>query len=406
MTAADCAVVLVGGNIVAPEGVLRDGWMQVDDGLITGVGRSEPPDGVHHDISAVGGKWIVPGFIDAHCHGGGGGSFLNGDDDEIRTAADFHRRNGTTSLLASMISAPHEHLLRASRSLARAVRSNDTLIGIHLEGPFLSHAFCGAHDPRHLRPPTADEARELIKACDGYLRQMTFAPELAGSDVLLQLLCDAGVVGAIGHTNATAEQTRSAIDNGARFATHICNAMPVPHHRNGGPAVALMNDDRVFIEVINDWVHLDAEYVRHIVKSVGAHRICMITDAVQAAGLADGRHKLDGREVDLHDGVVRLATPDAPLAGSVLTMARSFRNTATLTRSLVSAARMCSTTPAAALGLNDRGALVRSLRADFVVLSGSLDVVEVWQRGECVVRNGGSRPVDESGQGGHDGLGR
>ena len=380
-------IVIVGAHVVAPEGVLRNGWLSIRDGRIHSIGKGDRPQGILHDVRHFGGVWIVPGFVDLHCHGGGGGSFLDGDLDEARTAAEFHRRNGTTSLIASLISSPHEHLVRSARSLSRLAQEDGTVVGIHLEGPYLSPGHCGAHDPRHLRAPSSKEMTELLRAANGALRQMTIAPELPGALELLDQLIEAGVRGAVGHTSATAEQTRAALDRGACLATHLCNAMPGIHHRNGGPVVAIANDERVFVELINDGVHLDTTVVQFLVKSLGAHRVCMITDAISAAGQPDGRHRLGNREVELRNGVVRLTTPEAPLAGSALTMARAFANTAAITGSLVSAARMCSTTPSHVLGLRDRGALVRNRRADLVVLSNALEVMEVWQQGESVFRS-------------------
>ncbi len=381
-------VIFVGAAVVAPLGVLDDGWIATVDGVIQSVGRNDPPGGLRHDVRESGGAWIVPGFIDLHCHGGGGGSFLDGDIDSTRTAAHFHRRNGTTTLLASLISSPHEHLVRCSRALARFARSDETVIGIHAEGPYLSHVYCGAHDPRHLRTPSVAETRELITAAGGFLRQMTFAPELPNALEVLDLLVSEGVVGAIGHTAATAAEVGVAIARGARLATHLCNTMPGIHHRAGGPVVQIVNDDRMFVELINDGVHIDPAVIKLLVASVGAHRVCMITDAIEAAGQPDGRYRLGGRDIDLIDGVVRLATPDAPLAGSALTMARAFVNTCSVTGSVVAAATMCSTTPAQVLGLRDRGAIVRNRRADLVVLSESFEVVEVWQAGERAFHRG------------------
>ncbi len=383
-------VVLVGGTVVAPLGLVKDGWVATNDAVIEGVGRNDRPTGLLHDVSASGGAWIVPGFVDVHCHGGGGGSFLDGDLDSTRTAAHFHRRHGTTSMLASLISSPHEHLVRSARSLARFARSDETIVGIHAEGPYISLGHCGAHDPRHLRSPSVTETRELISAAAGLLRQLTFAPELPQALEMLDLLVGEGVVGAIGHTSATAAEVHAAIDRGARLATHLCNAMPAIHHRNGGPVVEILNDDRMFVELINDGVHLDPAVIMLIVKSVGTHRVCMITDAIEAAGQPNGRHKLGGRDIDVLDGVIRLATPDAPLAGSALTMDRAFANTVSMTGSVVAAATMCSTTPAQVLGLRDRGAIVRGRRADLVVLSDTFEVVEVWQAGERVFRCGDS----------------
>ena len=388
VSAHNGGVVLVGGTVVAPLGVVKDGWVATREGMIDSVGRGAAPAGLAHDVSVSGGTWIVPGFVDIHCHGGGGGSFLDGDIDSTRMAAHFHRRNGTTTLLASLISSPHEHLLRSARTLARFARSDETVVGIHVEGPYLSHVQCGAHDLRHLRDPSVPETRELIAAAGGLLRQVTFAPELPGALDMLDLLVSEGVVGAVGHTAASSAEVRVAIERGARLATHLCNCMPGIHHRNGGPVVELVNDDRVFVELINDGVHIEPAVIKLIVKSVGTHRVCMITDAIEAAGQPNGRYKLGGRDIDVVDGVVRLATPEAPLAGSALTMARAFANSVAVTGSIVSAATMCSTTPAQVLGLRDRGAIVRNRRADLVVLSESLEVVEVWQAGERVFHRG------------------
>lgn len=378
-------IVLVGGTVIAPEGTIRDGWVHVFDGVIRAIGKNEPPDALQHDVRELGGAWIAPGFVDLHCHGGGGGSFLNGEHDQARTAVQFHRRNGTTTILASLISSPHEHLLRAARSLARYIDSDDTMVGLHIEGPYLSHVHCGAHDPRHLRPPSIGETRELIAAGQGTIRQMTIAPELPGALDVIDMLAEAGIVSAIGHTNATSEQTKTAIARGARLATHLCNAMPSIHHRNGGPVVEIINDKSVFVELINDGVHIDPSVVRLLIKSIGIDRICMITDAISAAGQQNGRYRLDGRDIDVIDGTVRLATPEAPLAGSALTMRAAFANSVSITGSVVAAARMCATTPAHLLQIRDRGALVRNRRADMVVLNESFDVLEVWQAGERVV---------------------
>ena len=388
LAAFDGGVVFVGATIVAPLGLLNDGWVATKDGTITGVGKNNRPPGLVHDVSVSGGAWIVPGFVDVHCHGGGGGSFLDGDLDSTRTAAHFHRRHGTTSMLASLITSPHEHLVRSARALATFAQSDATITGIHAEGPYISHHHCGAHDPRHIRNPSLSETSELLAASNGLLRQMTFAPELPGALDLLDHLRAHGVVGAVGHTAANAEEVGLAIERGASLATHLCNAMPTIHHRNGGPVVQIMNDDRMFVELINDGVHLDPAVIALILKSVGIHRVCMITDAIEAAGQPNGRYRMSGRDIDVIDGIVRLSSPDAPLAGSTLTMSKAFSNSVANTGSVLAAATMCSTTPARALGFRDRGALVRNRRADLVVLTATFDIAEVWQAGERVFHSG------------------
>ena len=236
------------GTVVLDEGVCRPGWVHTSGGEIAGCGAGLPPESPDVDLPDA---LVVPGFVDIHVHGGGGASYLDGDASEVLRAADFHRRHGTAVSLASLVTAAPAELLAAVRGLAAAARDG-VIAGIHLEGPWLSAAHCGAHDRAQMRDATAAEIDALLDAGEGSIRMVTLAPERAGSDDAIARLVDAGVVVALGHTDATYEQTRNAIELGATVGTHLFNAMRPLHHREPGPALALLEDPRVTVELIAD----------------------------------------------------------------------------------------------------------------------------------------------------------
>jgi N-acetylglucosamine-6-phosphate deacetylase len=333
---------------------------------------------------------VVPGFIDTHVHGGGGGSFSGGAD-QTATAVAMHRRHGTTTLLASLVSEAPDDLLRQVRDLAEQVRTG-LIAGIHLEGPWLSDHRCGAHDPALLRDPEAAELTRVLDAGGGTIRMVTLAPERSGGLEAIRRVVDAGAVAAIGHTEATYAQTRTAIDAGATVGTHLFNAMRPIHHREPGPVIALLEDPRVTVEMIADGVHIDPALYRHVVGSAGPDRVSLVTDAMAAAGMADGAYRIGPLAVEVADGVAHLAGTDT-IAGSTATMDRLFRFAVThgvdgriggraLHRddALALAVRQSSVNPARALGLPSP-VLQPGTRADLVVLDTSLVVTAVMNRG-------------------------
>jgi N-acetylglucosamine-6-phosphate deacetylase len=300
----------------------------------------------------------------------------------------MHRRYGTTTLVASLVTAEPDELLRQVTGLADDVRAG-ALAGIHLEGPWLSAKRCGAHQPSLMRDPDAREIDRVLDAGAGAIRMVTFAPERDGALGAIEQIVDRGVVAAIGHTEATYEETRAAIAAGATVGTHLFNAMRPINTREPGPVIALLEADRVTVEVITDGVHVDPALYRHVTHSVGPDRISVITDAMAATGMSDGVYPLGPVQVDVVDGVARVAGTDT-IAGSTATMDRVFRFAVAhcgLPRdeALMLAVRQASINPARALGLSCEG-LVPGAAADLVVLDADLKVTGVVRQGVWVVK--------------------
>ncbi|WP_236790787.1 N-acetylglucosamine-6-phosphate deacetylase [Amycolatopsis sp. GM8] len=372
---------LTGGRLALPEGLVDDGWLAVSGERISGIGTGTPPPG---DQVELGGKLVVPGFIDTHCHGGGGGSFSSGESKELLRAIAAHRRHGTTTMLASLVSEPIRALVDQLAALRELVDEGE-LAGVHLEGPFIAEARCGAHDPAVLLEPDTASVDALLRAGHGTVRMVTLAPELTGGVRAVRQLTESGVIAAIGHTDGTEEQIRPAIDAGATVGTHLFNGMRPLHHREPGPIGALLDDERITIELISDFVHVHPTVLRVAARYAGRGRTVLITDAMSATDAADGRYQLGRLEVDVRDGVATLADTGS-LAGSTLTMDVAFRNLvrgAGLT--IPDAVRATSGRPAELLGIDDRtGSLESGLAADLVLLDDDLRLVKVLRGGEWV----------------------
>jgi N-acetylglucosamine-6-phosphate deacetylase len=331
---------------------------------------------------------VVPGFVDMHVHGGGGASYTDADGiadgitDGISKAAGFHRRHGTTTTLASLVTAAPAELIGGVRALAAATETG-TIAGIHLEGPWLSRSRCGAHDPALMRDPDPAEIDALLAAGGGAIRMVTLAPELPGAAEAIRRFRDAGVVVAVGHTEATYEQAIRAIAAGATVGTHLFNAMPPLHHREPGPALALLQDPTVTVELIADGVHVHPDLVRAVTRAVGAGRVALVTDAIAAAGCGDGAFRLGAVPVDVVSGVARVRGT-ATIAGSTATMDRLFRAVGGGDAALAAAVQMTSATPARVLGFERVGALRAGYDANLVVLDRDLRVAAVMLRGDWV----------------------
>lgn len=256
--------VLTNARLVQGDQVVDGGWIRCDGERFAEVGRGDPPFGQHR---SVGGRLVVPGFVDIHAHGGGGGSFTTGSAEEGAAVAQFHRRYGTTTLLASLVTAPLPDLLRQISVLADLV-DDEIVAGLHLEGPFLSSVRRGAHPPRLLRPPARDDVEQLLCRRFGAVRMVTLAPELDGGIDAVAQIAAAGAVPAVGHTDATYDVAHAAVDAGARVATHLFNAMRPIHHREPGVVVALMERPEVVVELINDGLHLHPSLVPWVLGTV------------------------------------------------------------------------------------------------------------------------------------------
>ncbi len=373
-------MLLTAETIATGRELLRPGWIEICDGRVGAVGAGAPPRGADRELGDV---TVIPGFVDTHFHGGGGGNFSAARPDQTATAVGLHRAHGTTTAIASLVTAGPGELLRQVGALAADVRAG-SLAGIHLEGPWISAKRCGAHDSSLMRDPDPGEIDRVLAAGEGAVRMVTIAPERDGALAAVRRFVDAGIVVAVGHTEASYAQTRAAIDAGATVGTHLFNAMRPIQTREPGPVIALLEDPRVTVELITDGVHVDPALCRHVFATAGPDRVSLITDAMAAAGMSDGVYTLGHLPVDVLDGVARVAGTDT-IAGSTATMDRVFRFAVThsgLSRdaALLQAVRQSSVNPARALGLPPPG-LVPGAAADLVVLDPQLAVAGVLRRG-------------------------
>ena len=357
-----------------------DAFVAFEDGRVlatgTGIGWRELARNDTEVLDGVG-HVLTPGLLDIHNHGGAGASYGE-DGNAIRTAMRLHRRHGTTRQLLSLVTASPDVLISQIHVAAAETRRDSTILGIHLEGPFLSSKYCGAHDPALLRDPDPDLVKRLLDAADGTLRQVTMAPERAHFVESARILREAGVVVAAGHTAATFEQARAAIDAGATLLTHTFNAMAGVHHRAPGPVLAFADNPGVWLEVINDGVHVRPEVVRMLCR-LAPGRVAFVSDAMAAAGAGDGRYRLGNLDVEVAQGVARLTRGNS-IAGSTLTLdvaiARAVRNVGLTPLSAIEAATVI---PAQILGVEDRfGRLEPGYVADAVLFDSDWQVRGVW----------------------------
>ncbi|CAL9499862.1 N-acetylglucosamine-6-phosphate deacetylase [Streptomyces sp. enrichment culture] len=380
--------VLTGARVVLPTGTVDDGRVIVEGTRIVAGGPPASAPAPEGDVRTVDltGHWVVPGFVDLHNHGGGGASFTSGTVDDVLHGIRTHRQHGTTTLVASTVTGEMDFLVQRAGLLAELAQQGD-LAGIHFEGPFISPCRKGAHSEGLLRDPDPAEVRKLIDAAHGHARMVTLATELPGGLDSVRLLAEHGVIAAVGHTDATYEQTVAAIDAGATVATHLFNAMPALGHRSPGPITALLEDERVTVELINDGVHLHPAALQLAFHHAGPGRVAFITDAMDAAGFGDGRYLLGPLEVEVADGVARLVDGGS-IAGSTLTLDRAFQRAVTVDGLPVEhVVAALSANPARLLGLDDRiGSLEPGKDADLVVLDADFALQGVMRRGSWVVR--------------------
>ncbi|MFE3140674.1 N-acetylglucosamine-6-phosphate deacetylase [Streptomyces scopuliridis] len=373
------STVLTGARVVLPTGIVDGGRVIIEDGRIAGAA---------HDYATsldLSGHWIVPGFVDMHNHGGGGASFTSGSVDDVLKGIRTHREHGTTTLIASTVTGEMDFLAHRAGFLSELVEQGE-LAGIHFEGPFISPCRKGAHSEALLRDPDPAEVRKLLDAARGTARMVTLATELPGGIESVRLLSEHGVIAAVGHTDATYEQTVEAIDAGATVATHLFNAMPPLGHRAPGPIAALLEDERVTVELINDGTHLHPAALELAFHRAGAGRVAFVTDAMDAAGFGDGRYQLGPLAVEVKEGVARLVEGGS-IAGSTLTQDTAFKRAATVDRLPVEdIVQAISANPARLLGVYDTvGSLEPGKDADLVVLDEEFSVKGVLHKGEWVI---------------------
>ena len=350
---------------------LEPGWIEISGDLIQGVGQGKPHREPDLRIAAS----LVPGFVDAHIHGGGGYSFNDADPAAAGEIVATHQRHGTTTIMASLVTAPLDQLEARVRALAPHVR-NGLLAGIHLEGPFISRERKGVHAAAFLHSPDADELRTA-----GSLRHgktvLTLAPECVPADAIRQLVA-AGVIVVAGHSNADYATVRAALDAGVRGFTHLYNAMSPLGSRAPGMVGAALDDADAWCGVIVDGHHVDPASLRIALKAKPRGKVLLVTDAMPPVGAADPAYVLNGETIVARDGICQ--TANGTLAGSALSMIDAVRNAvAMLGVTLEEAARMASTYPADFLGLAaTHGRIAPGYRADFTVVDRDLRVTETW----------------------------
>jgi N-acetylglucosamine-6-phosphate deacetylase len=337
-------------------------WIDIRDGFIHEIG-----DGTHPSAERKFTGTLIPGFVDIHCHGGGGYYFSNLNPDQITGAINIHRRAGTTTQFASLVTADLDLLKVQIEALIPFVQSGD-LAGIHLEGPYLSRTKCGAHAPELLRSPHLSEIKSLIEWGQGTIAMVTIAPELEGALESIAWLASQGIVAAIGHSDADADTARAAIDAGAKIVTHFTNAMA---KMVGGQSMAteVLEDSDISLELINDGTHVPIDVIE-VLKKKALERTILVTDAMSAAGGNDGKYLIGDLEVEVKNSIARLVTNGA-LAGSTLTMERAFINFVNKDGvNIVDAVHASATRASQVFGLKNVGSISVGKKADILHFDG------------------------------------
>jgi N-acetylglucosamine-6-phosphate deacetylase len=383
------------GNVrlVNADGIREAVWIRVVGGVIQEIGLGEVPPAVQTQSTAVEyidglGQWLLPGFIDIHIHGGDGAEVMDGTVRALQTIAQFHAAHGTTGWLPTTLTAPIDRIAKAVRAVDAFRKDASTgakALGVHLEGPFLSIKRIGAQNPAFVAEPSIASFQQMTGGVEDIIRKMTIAPEVPGALEVIEWMQRRGIIPSLGHTDATLAEANAAIALGHCHATHLFNGMRGLHHREAGVLGAALLSDDVTVELIVDLIHLEPEIVQLVLKMKGAERVCLITDAMAAAGRPDGHYTLGDLDVTVENGKAFL-TEGHNIAGSTLTMDVAVRNMMQKVGvTLPDAVRMASTNPARELGLADKkGSIAVGMDADLVLLDESFSVVRTWVEGRPV----------------------
>jgi N-acetylglucosamine-6-phosphate deacetylase len=373
---------------ITPKGEVADAAIVIRDGEIETLAPRSGltlPAGAR-EIQAFD-STAIPGFIDVHIHGAGGRDFMEGNDDALSTVTSRVAKFGTTSLLATTITAGADDTCRAVEGMAKYITTQHStsqpraeILGIHFEGPFLSKERRGAQPAEFLQLPSAEFLQRLLHAASGNARILTIAPELLGATPCIDAARSLGMVVSIGHTDATYEQARAAVAHGAHHATHVFNAMRPFSHRDPGVIGAVLTTPELTAELIADGVHVDEIAMKVLLQAKGARGVVLISDGISATGMPDGQYMLGDVKVTVSGGICR--TPEGRLAGSTLTLDRALRNVVSLGMPLASAVQMLTLNPAMVLGIEfKKGALRTGADADIVLLNDALEITQVYTRG-------------------------
>lgn len=373
-----------GRRILSSSGVIKDRTLILEDGAIQDLVPGKVKEIPAHLTIQVDEGWVVPGFIDIHTHGGAGADMMDADPESLRRMSLFLAQHGVTSFFPTTMTATAEEIGRSIAAFVASIGTTDGAIplGVHLEGPYVSHQYRGTQPVELLRNPTPEEYEDWLAT--GVIRLITLAPELPGAAELIARACQLGIRIAIGHTEASYKQALLAFDQGADQATHLFNGMPALHHRQPGPVGAVLSDDRVFAQLIPDGIHVHPAVMRLVVRAKGVNRTILVSDANRGAGMPDGTYMLGSVRVHIQSGVAR--NDDGGLAGSTVSLDHGLRNVMQATGlGLAEAIPMITSTPAAAMGIADRkGRLAPGTDADVVVLDENLSVRKTLVAGRVV----------------------
>ncbi|HTQ60027.1 MAG TPA: N-acetylglucosamine-6-phosphate deacetylase [Candidatus Solibacter sp.] len=384
-------ILLHAGRALSPTTEILDAGLLIRDGVIADIGPRagmQLPSGAQ-EVSATD-KIAMPGFLDVHIHGASGRDVMEGSPEALAGVTRTVARHGTTSFVATTVTASPDDTLRSVEGIARYIsqqhETDDTraeVLGIHFEGPFLSPVRRGVHPKEWLKLPSAEFLDKLLQAASGKAQILTLAPELLGAMPCIDAARNAGMVVAVGHTDATYEQTRAAIAHGARHAVHVYNAMRPFSHRDSGVIGAVLTSQEVTAELIADGVHVEETAMKVLLQAKGPERMILISDGISATGMPDGNYMLGKLEVTVSGGICR--NSEGKLAGSTLTLDRALRNIVALGIPLADTVRMLTLNPATLLGIEfKKGALRIGADADIVLLDEDLHIAGVWARGAPV----------------------
>ncbi|GAC1473193.1 MAG: N-acetylglucosamine-6-phosphate deacetylase [Chloroflexota bacterium] len=384
--------IVLQGTLVLSDRLAACGQVVIEDGRIAEIitGETLLPPTVDY-----GSKYIAPGLIDLHVHGIAGADVMEPTPDSLAAMSSRFAVHGVTGWLASTLTAgiPHlERVLRAVRAYMDGEQRGARVLGVHLEGPWISKAFKGMQNDAHIALPVLDVVQHLIALGAGTVRRVSMAPELPGADSTIRWLRREGVYVSIAHTGATYEEAMHAVDMGATQVTHCFNAMTPLHHRQPGVAGASMLSDDLYTELIADGIHIHPAVMRLLIRVKGRERVMLVTDSMSATERPDGEYEVAGMKVIVHMGEARLE--NGRLASSTLTMDAAVCNVVQKCGvSVVDAVYMASSTPAKAMGLGERkGALRVGFDADLAILDGGLHARAVWIGGRQIERSPESRP--------------
>lgn len=381
-------LLITNGTIYTPMEAIQQGYILISGGKIQAVGKGKPP---RPDASTIvleaRGKLVLPGFIDIHVNGGGGSLTIDGTVDAIQNIAQAHAKFGTTAMLPTTISADDETLSNAVSAIAQAAENptgGASILGIHLEGPFLNPAKGGAHRKEFLKSPSVEYFTTLYKRAKGEIRILALAPELDGAIDLVKHVRQRGILVSLAHSDADYQKTREAIDAGLQLCAHIFNAMPPLTHRAPGPIGAFLTIENTFVELISDGFHVHPAVMDLVIRAKGADRVILVTDAVNPAGTSMTAFTILGTQLEVRGN--SCFAPDGSLAGSALTMNKAVKVIAdTTTTSLADAVRMATLTPARLLGIDkDKGSLEVGKDADVVIADPDLNVFTTIVQGLVV----------------------